>query len=140
MPAATSLAYVPIADIEEWWPRIEPILRRATDRTESDLTTAELHARARAGNVILWVAIDDGLIVAAMATTEIVVRGERTAFILAMSGTGEGKWIEPLLADLERIALASGIKRIRLCGRKGWARALPDYRITSIVLEKNFHG
>lgn len=136
MPGVPSLAYVPQADIDEWWPRIEPILRRAIDRVESDLSLSELYQRAKAGNILLWVAIDDGILTAAMATTEIVINGERTAFILAMSGIGEGKWIEPLLAELERLALLTGIKRIRLSGRKGWARALPDYRIASIVLEK----
>ena len=44
-------------------------------------------------------------------------------------------WL-PLLAGIETYASAAGCACVRIMGRKGWARALPTYRTTRIVLEK----
>jgi hypothetical protein len=48
---------------------------------------------------------------------------------------GMTAWL-PLLAGIETYARAAGCACVRIMGRKGWARALPTYRTTRIVLEK----
>jgi hypothetical protein len=48
---------------------------------------------------------------------------------------GMAAWL-PLLAGIETYASAAGCACVRIMGRKGWARALPTYRTTRIVLEK----
>jgi hypothetical protein len=40
------------------------------------------------------------------------------------------------LDELERYATAQGCNGMRIYGRKGWARKLPDYKMTHVLLEK----
>jgi hypothetical protein len=41
-----------------------------------------------------------------------------------------------LIGGLERFARAEGCARVRICGRRGWARRLPDYFVKRVILEK----
>ena len=88
-----------------------------------------------AGAQLLWLAADTRTIYAAAVTSLDVVNGEKLCTIVACGGRARALWL-PLIAVLEDFARAEGCRAIRILGRRGWARALPDYRITRIVLEK----
>ena len=45
------------------------------------------------------------------------------------------EWL-PLLGALERYARAEGCKAMRIFGRRGWERLLPDYKPARVLLEK----
>jgi hypothetical protein len=88
-----------------------------------------------AGIQLLWVATDTRAIYAAAVTSLDRINGETLCTIVACGGRDRARWL-PLIAVLEDFARAEGCRAIRILGRRGWARALPDYRITRIVLEK----
>jgi hypothetical protein len=45
------------------------------------------------------------------------------------------QWL-PLIAGLEAYARAEGCAAMRIYGRRGWLKLLPDYRTSRVLLEK----
>src|SRR5581483_2696838 len=45
------------------------------------------------------------------------------------------EWL-PLIAELEHYARREGCQAMRILGRRGWSRLLPEYRCTRVLLEK----
>ena len=107
-----------------------------------------------AGDALLWLAIaredgrerpdGNGAHIQAAAVTELHATEWRKACVIVAcggrgprsgAGAGMAAWL-PLLAGIETYARAAGCASVRIMGRKGWARALPTYRTTRIVLEK----
>lgn len=138
MPVA--LRYVPTEDIEYWWPLIEPILQRAVDRVETGLTVAEIRERAEADTMRLWVIESDGRVCASAATCEIRFKAGNIVHITALAGDDMDEWLGPGLAEFERLAKLNGMIGVRLCGRPGWQRVMPGYRVEMVTLEKRFDG
>jgi hypothetical protein len=87
------------------------------------------------GAQLLWVAADRQAIWAAAVTQLSHANGEKFCTIVACGGRERARWL-PLKAALETFAEAEGCAAIRIHGRRGWARELPDYRLTRILLEK----
>lgn len=53
-----------------------------------------------------------------------------------LSGDDSGQWLY-LIDQLEAWARANGCARLDMLARKGWARKLPDYKMTHVLLEKD---
>jgi hypothetical protein len=85
---------------------------------------------------LLWLAWDGDSILAAAVTELAAVDGGKLCTILACGGRDLAR-VAPLAAGLERYARDEGCARIRICGRRGWARVLAGYRVTRVVIEKN---
>ncbi len=83
------------------------------------------------GLFLLWIVIDQSKITAACVTSLVGDACE----IVATSGTGVNNWVH-LIEGIEKYARAEGQVRVRIIGRKGWARLLPDYKQTAVVLER----
>lgn len=136
MPAA--LRYVPVGDLDYWWPLVEPLLQRAV--VDGDVGTDEIRERAEAGTMRLWIGEAACRVAMAAATTEIEIGTERAVHIVALGGDDMGEWLQPCLAEFERLARLNGIARVRLTGRRGWSRVMPGYREASVTLEKCLDG
>lgn len=134
MPGAPRLFFVQEGDVDAFWHIVEPLIERAIQG--SDLTADEIRENAKQSLMRLWLGEIDGRVVMAGAVVEIMIGEERVAHIAALSGTGMRFWLTAFLTEFESLAKANGIDRVRLNGRKGWARALRDYRMTAVVLEK----
>ena len=70
---------------------------------------------------------------ALMRTAERDVVGLAT--IVACGGHDRSQWL-PLLAGLETYGRAQGCAAMRIYGRRGWLKLLPEYRTTRVLLEK----
>jgi len=84
---------------------------------------------------LLWIAWDGSTIVAAAVTQLSVANDEKTCTIVACGGVGL-KRIAPLISTLEQFARTEGCIRTRICGRRGWSRALPGYAVKRVIIEK----
>ena len=128
------LVCVDPCDVEKVWPKVEPLLRRAIERTQLsdfDSCTSALFTGAH----LLWMAIADDKI-EAIATTELAKVGSRKiCTIVACAGENRERWL-PLIAGIEKFAKNEGCDAMRIYGRRGWKRVLDDYRIKYVVLEK----
>lgn len=97
---------------------------------------ADVEADVRAANAYLWLAIDSNSVIAA-AVTKVTQAddGERLCTIVACAGHDWTKF-GPLIAGLEAYARAELCAAIEICGRPGWRRRLPDYRLAKVVIRK----
>jgi hypothetical protein len=124
------------ARIGEFWPYARELIRQALLRADLD-AFAPLEAALLGGgsHILLWIAWD-GTRIAAAAVTELQLTMRRkVCVILACGGRDMPRWL-PLIAGIEKYALAESCAAVRIIGRKGWARVLPQYREHRVILER----
>ncbi len=92
---------------------------------------ADVHASAS----LLWLAWD-GEKVHAAAVTQLTNHNDlKICTIVACGGEERTRWLY-LIGKLEEHARDEGCARVRICGRRGWTKALEGYRVRSVILEK----
>lgn len=122
------------ARVSEVWPSVAPWIRTAIERGR--LASFDVIERdVRDGRSFLWL-VWDGNEVMAAAVTELSLDGEdKICTIVACGGHDMERW-GFLIGELEQFAMKEGCKAMRIYGRQGWKRLLPEYRTQSVVLEK----
>lgn len=120
--------------IKAAWPIAAPMLRPAM-RKGGLGTFAALERGVLYGDSLLWLVLRDGTAVAALVTDLIRAEDELVCLITACGGHDMRAWL-PLIARIEAFAVAEKCARMRLMGRKGWARMLPQYRQEHVILER----
>ena len=128
------LFWVPPGNLAEVWPKVESLIREAMRRGNLSRFSDVVQSLAD-GHSTLWVACEDQEIIAAAVARIAQTEWRRVCEIVALGGKDRGKWLsfEP---EIERWAREQSCSAMRIMGRKGWAKVLPDYRVTRIVLEK----
>lgn len=130
---SVDLVCVPPSEIGRVWPMAANLIRAAIERTNLS-EFADIEAQVLAGDQILWLAISDH--VEAAATTHLIkTSGKPILVVTACSGTQRERWLS-LRHKIEKYAKDEGASRVRTYGRKGWERALPDYRVAYVIMEK----
>jgi hypothetical protein len=118
----------------EVWPFVCDLIRRSMQRGAFG-AFAPIENEVLAGRMLLWLAADETVIHAAAVTVLAQTEWRKVCEIVACGGHGMCNWL-PLLAGIEDYARAEGCSAMRILGRKGWMRALPDYQVRRVVLEK----
>lgn len=144
--SACELICIPPDCVHLVWPRVAGLIEAAMRR--GDLSSfAAVAAAVGAGRAQLWVAVARPDEIAAAAVTELHQTEWRKVCCIVACGAhqrvharlrrheGKERWLH-LLAPIEDFARAEGCDAMRIMGRKGWARVLPDYKVNRIVLEK----
>lgn len=117
--------------VGEFWPYAKDLIRRALERTGlGDFDVFE--RQVLAGDQLLWLIMGNGL--EAAVTTQFT--SDNVVTITACSGYEMGRWLA-VHAKIEQYARDEGAKALRIIGRRGWQRALKDYRMTNVILEKD---
>lgn len=124
---------VPPDRVAELWPLAQHYIKSAVVNTLTDFDT--LARNVHAGDALLWLAWDGKEIYAAAVTSLASANGRKFCTIVACGGQHIEQW-GFLIGRLEQYAKDEGCKSNAIMGRKGWARMLPEYRVTSITLEK----
>ena len=96
---------------------------------------ADVEHSVRNGRALLWLAWNGEKIKAAAVTELAIVNGETFCTIVACGGHDRAQWL-PLIAGLEAYGRREGCAAMRIYGRRGWRKLLPEYRITRVLLEK----
>lgn len=86
-------------------------------------------------NAYLWLAIEGNAILASAVTKVTAEKDHRLCTIVACGGHDWERW-GALIEGLEKYARAEDCKRIEICGRPGWLKRLPGYRLAKIVIRK----
>ena len=115
--------------VEEIWPHVRSIVKRAIDRGHTDWDFLERNLFS--GAWLLWLAWDGKEIKGAVVTALVKDACE----LVACAGNDFRGWIH-LIAGIEDYARNEGKKTMRLIGRRGWSRVLGDYKPTLVMLEK----
>ena len=128
---------VPEAHLDTFGPLAEPWLAKACAR-DAEWDLAELKAGIAEKRFQLWVCWDSAArrcVGAGVTRVSVNKRGERIAHDVVFAGEETDRLLA-LLARLEELFRARGCVRLRISGRKGWARKLPQYRLVAVALEK----
>jgi hypothetical protein len=118
-----------------FWPSTEAMIRAAIERTGLSLFE-KIKTDLFDGKSQLWIAWNGRDIEAAALTQIQMTEGGRVCVIVACGGADRSRWL-PLLPQIEDYAARENCERVRLFGRRGWQRVLPDYAALNVVLEKS---
>ena len=130
-----SLICIDPAQVHPFWPYVSPLIRAAMHKGR--LTDyAEVERGVFDGSALVWIVWNGEKIKAAAVTELSCANGERFCTIVACGGSDRGQWL-PLISELERYAKAEGCKAMRIFGRRGWSKLLPDYKTSRVLLEKD---
>ena len=122
------------AQAHEFWPHVASLIRAAMEKGRLS-SYAEVEHAVRNGNALLWLAWNGETVKAAAVTELAHANGETFCTIVACGGHDRSHWL-PLIAGLEAYGKAQGCAAMRIYGRRGWRKLLPDYRTTRVLLEK----
>jgi hypothetical protein len=138
MPASAELVVVPPLEAPKIWPRVAHLIEAAMRRGDFG-AYGPVAAAVLTGRALLWIAWEpgpDGAREWAAAVTEITqTEWRRVCTIVACGGADRARWIN-LIHPIEDYARAAECSAMRIIGRKGWQRVLPDYRPVKVVLER----
>jgi hypothetical protein len=127
------LTLVPVEQVKFIWPLVSQWVRRSIERV--DLSKFDCVEReVLNGDALLWV-VHNGVINAAVITQLSINEGGKVCTIISCGGGGVIAALG-LLERIEQYAKQEGCRSVLVYGRKGWARALKDYRPAAIVLRK----
>lgn len=108
-------------------------------RHEGELSVNGIVDRIAKREWILWLVFNGD--VQAILATELYfdVGGAKRCRIPFCTGDGARGWVH-LLDGIEAWAREEGCTKLDMIARKGWAKHLPDYRMTHVVLEKDLRA
>jgi hypothetical protein len=101
------------------------------------VTAPAIYKELLAGTAQLWLASSEECGVESGMITKIADNAERRICLIeALGGNSRQRWMEHL-ATIEAWAASKGCDAVQVKGRRGWAKMLPDFKLTSITLEKD---
>ena len=134
--AAPALQAIPPAHIAEVLPMVLPLMEAICERSAERYSVPGMIDRFVKGEWILWIVWDGS--VRAIVGTELYrdVSGLKCCMIRFATGRQAATWTH-LLAEIEDWARENGCRRLDMLARKGWAKHLPEYRMSHVFLEKD---
>ena len=131
----TRLLSIDPQHVRSIWPLVAPLLRRAISKTGLS-AFATIERDVLDGVSLLWVAWNGQAIEAAASTSLQWTEAGKVCVITACAGAGISRW-RSLIRGIETYAEAEGCRRVRIFGRKGWARVLDGYEETYAIIDKH---
>lgn len=117
------------------WPHVRDMVGEAPRKTDMG-SLRELDTDVLSGRALVWVVHSDARGIEGAAVTRVdLTEHSKVCTILACGGVGMDRWL-PLIDGIEKYAKAEGCASTRLYGRRGWKRALPDYKEIGVVMER----
>ncbi len=118
------------------WQAVEPLLQRACDHADNRFSPEILRKSVLARSMQLWVAFNDNEEIRAVAVTHLGVfpNGDKTAEIIALGGEQRAEWL-PLFPVMVKWAEKEECCSISFQGRKGWAKDLPEWKVSTVNYE-----
>jgi hypothetical protein len=113
---------------------VAPLIKAAMEKGRLS-SYADVEHSVRNGSALLWIAWNGEKIKAAAVTELGIANSEKFCTVVACGGSDRGQWVH-LLAGLEAYGKAEGCAAMRIYGRRGWLKLLPDYRTARVLLEK----
>lgn len=136
MPGSPTLNLVPPDQVATVWPLVLPQIESVVARSHGVYTIEATRAKMSSGEWLLWVVWDGEL--QAIGCTQFYTADSGLKFLDVLFVTGEHSlaWLH-LMDDLKEYGRKTGCKRISGTMRKGWAKRLPDWKMTHVILEQD---
>jgi hypothetical protein len=129
-----NLVHVPTDKAAEAWPFGEQFVKAAIERADF-CDVQRVRSDVLSGTALLWLAADGKTVIGAGVTQLVEGNAGRVCEIIAWGAESQRR-CAPLLETIHEYARSEGCVKTRLIGRKGWARALPAYKIRALIMEK----
>lgn len=121
--------------VSRFWPHVRLMMIGAVQRVGLS-HSAEIEKSVLTGRSLLWLAWNGNNIEAACITELMETDQDKICTVLACAGAVRGRWLH-LLEEIERWAFNDEkCHAVRVYGREGWERVLPDYARIATVIEK----
>ena len=120
--------------VPQFWGMARDYIVKAIEHTACEYTEEMLLDACFTGNSQLWLVWSEER-GCECAVITCVLPHCATCIIQACGGRKRQHWLG-LLDEIERWAKAQGCQRMRLFGRKGWSRVLPDYAVQRVIMDK----
>lgn len=134
---ALTLDYVSPDMFASVLPMVKERLQGVIERSRGRWTMRSMLRDLVAGKIKLLVVAAPSEIKAVIGThLHAAPSGMQVLQILFCTGEDSKEWL-PLLGLIEDHAKANGCAKIEMWSRKGWAKKLPAYRMTHVLLEKD---
>lgn len=119
------------------FPHIKDHIEGVAERSRGRFSVPGIIDRIARKDWVLWVVFADGIVLSVL-TAELYhdVSGLKCCRIPFCTGNGAASWVH-LITQIEDWARAEGCERFDMIARKGWAKHLPDYKLTHVLLEKD---
>jgi len=119
------------------WHRIAELLLPVMQRGEVDNTLDDVQQFLRTGSMQAWHVEWKAIIVTTIQPfgANPAQPTKRVCQIVYCAGTGMDEWLGPVVAHFKEWSKAMGCQVLRISGRRGWARVLPDFKETCTTLE-----
>jgi hypothetical protein len=131
-----SLVLIPQPAVREVWALAAPYLDRA-EKAGALQSVAEWREECAAGAKQLWfVWSDDDFCEGAGVTYLTEAPDGKTCIIDGFAAKDGHKAWKASMPTLEAWAFTQGCKRVRIYGRVGWMKALKDYAVKGVILDK----
>lgn len=122
------------SQVSQIWPYVSLGLERAMQRGGMG-RFSDLERDVLTNNAYLWLATESNRMMASAVTKVTTEADNRLCTILACAGHDWERWGD-FIEDLEKYARAEDCRRMEVCGRPGWVRRLPGYRLVKVILRK----
>ena len=125
-------------DLGNVWSIIEPLILKTVDGMNGRHTLQSLLAEVMEHDLALWAVVNQQNGLQALVGTQLAISssGLKSLVIRFTVGKGIHDWVY-LLDQLEDYARSAGCHRVETWARKGWAKHMPEYKLTHILLEKD---
>ena len=128
-------------DTEVVWEDSKPLIEGALKHSEGELMAEDLLPFIKNGEQQLWVAMEDGEVIACMVTEVISYPRKRILRVItigAKDGHGMDKWYT-FLPMVEGFALNNACTSLEAWTRKGMAKKLTDWKSSYTVITKDLN-
>ena len=122
-------------EVEVFWPLVVDHLKKAVPHSEGEIEPEDMLPELVKGEMQLWFSVEDRNVTAAMVTQIIPYPRKKVLRILSIGGEGMARWMKHF-PMVETFAKQTGCSSIEAWGRKGWLRALPDWKCSYHILTK----
>lgn len=119
--------------IEGSWDEIEPLVKRVLNKIDLYYTIEYIKESLLRAEMQLWTSLE-GTQIKSICITQIQIH-PKYKFLNIVMQAGQLASVEHL-HQIEQWGKSQGCTRVKLTGRRGWKRVLPDYKETLIKLEK----
>jgi len=116
------LIFVPVDQVEHYWPIAKPLIALAQERYEGQYSIEDVLAALRNGVATLWLIMVDETLMAAMTTSYEIYPKKQSLVIELIGGKSPEVWADEALRQLAVIGKNAGYHAIETKARAGWLK------------------
>lgn len=125
--------------LDFYWGRIFPQVRDALKYTNNEQSPFHIYTKIASGEYILLVVLDGEEVVSHVTLQKADLPNKKIIVVVTCGGDRMSEWLSDILEVIESIGKDQSCEAIHIIGRKGWAKALTEYKQQYVVCTKEIN-